>query len=159
MLCPKCGKELEKRSLVAHRQTQHVMVKGGLVQKYDKEGGSNNPTAFRMAIKEKAGTRPCPVEGCSDQAATRMAMWVNFWHWNFRDTGVILDEGNIYNPQCHLCIMLVPWRSLNGMYQRTAQCKNEADQKQRCLSEEEERAVTSRAFIAYGIPLDMVTYF
>ena len=30
VLCPKCGKEMEKGSLVTHRQTQNGVAKGGL---------------------------------------------------------------------------------------------------------------------------------
>ena len=55
--------------------------------------------------------------------------------------------------------MLVLWRSLNGRHQRTAQRKKGAEWKQQCLAVEEERSATSRAFRAYGIPLEMVTSF
>ena len=30
VLCPECGKDLSKGSLVTHRQTQHGVAKGGL---------------------------------------------------------------------------------------------------------------------------------
>ena len=56
-----------------------------------------------------------------------------------------------------MCDMLVPWRPMNGTHRRTTQYKKGAEQKRRNLSEEEERAVTSRAFSVYVRPLDMVT--
>ena len=49
--------------------------------------------------------------------------------------------------------------ALNGMYRHTTKCKKGAERKRRRLVAEEERAVTSRAFSAYGRPLDMVTSF
>ena len=39
MLCPEYGKELEKGSLVAHRQTQYGVEKGGLGQEGEEEAG------------------------------------------------------------------------------------------------------------------------
>ena len=55
--------------------------------------------------------------------------------------------------------MLVPWRDLNGMHQRTAQCKWGVEQKRKILALEEERGVTARDFSIYGRPLEMVTSF
>ena len=55
--------------------------------------------------------------------------------------------------------ILVPWRFLNGMHRRTAQCKKGADQKRRRLAKEEERAVKSRTLRAYGRSLYMVNSF
>ena len=45
------------------------------------------------------------------------------------------------------------------MHQRTVQCKKGEERKQQRLAKEEERAFTSRAFSAYGCPLEMVTSF
>ena len=70
---------------------------------------------------------------------------------------MILEEGNLPHQQCPLCDMLVLWRSLNDMHWCTAQCRKGAERKQRRLSAEEERAVTSRAFILYGRPIEKVT--
>ena len=146
-------------SLAEHRQTYKGMEIGGADQKDDEGGGGNTPRAFQVRLLTKAGLRPYPVEGCSGQAATWTAMQVHLWHRNVRDTVVILEKGNLPHPQCPLCDMLVPWRSLRRMRQRTAQFKKGAEWKQRRLAEEEERAVTSRAFGAYGLPLEMVTSF
>ena len=55
--------------------------------------------------------------------------------------------------------MLVPWLSLNGSHNGTAQCKKGAEWKRRLLAAEEARAVTSRSFSTYGLPLEMVTSF
>ena len=41
VLCPECGKEMEKGSLATHRQTQNGVAKGGLVSKGDKADKSD----------------------------------------------------------------------------------------------------------------------
>ena len=40
--CPECDKELAKGSPVTHRQTQHVVAKGGLRSEGDKSDGVGN---------------------------------------------------------------------------------------------------------------------
>ena len=55
--------------------------------------------------------------------------------------------------------MLVPWRSLNGSHNGTAQCKNGEERKRKKLVEEEANGVNSREFIACRSPLKMVTSF
>ena len=70
-----------------------------------------------------------------------------------------MEEVNPPHPRCPLCDIMVPWRSLNGMQRRASQCKKGADRKQRRLEAEEDRAVISRKFSAYGRPLEMVNYF
>ena len=66
-----------------------------------------------MALPEKAGLMPSPVEGCSSRAATWAAMRIHFWHRNVQDTVVILEEGNLPHPRCPLCKILVPGQPLN----------------------------------------------
>ena len=80
-----------------------------------------------MTFPEKVVPSPCPFEVCSVWAVTRTAMLVNFWYRHVRDTVVILEEGNLPHPRFPLCNILVPWRFLNGMHQRTAQCKKGRD--------------------------------
>ena len=55
---------------------------------------------------------------------------------------VILEEGNLPHPQCPLCDMLMPCRSLNGLHNDTVHCKKGAERKQWRLVDEESRAVT-----------------
>ena len=100
----------------SHCQTHHCVAKGRLGQEVNKAVGGNNPRTYRMAFPEKSIPSPCPVEGCSGQASTQMAMRMHFWQWHFRDTMVILEEGNLPHPRCPLCDMLVPWRALNGTH-------------------------------------------
>ena len=64
-----------------------------------------------------------PVEGCSGRLAMRTSMRVHFWNRYVRDTIVILEEGNLSYPLCPLCDILVPWWSMNGLHNGTAQCK------------------------------------
>ena len=70
---------------------------------------------------------------------------------------VIIEEGNLPNPWCPLCDMLVTWKALNGVYRRTAQYKREEERNRRRLSAEEEREGTSRYFSAYGRSMEIVT--
>ena len=129
VLCPECGKEMPKGSLVMHCQTQHGMARGGLGPEGDEADRGDEPRTYRMAFPAKAGPRPCPVEGCIGRASTRAAVKVHFWHRHVRDTVVILEEGNLPHPRCPLCDMLVPWRSPNETHQHTAQCKRGAERK------------------------------
>ena len=50
VICPECRKELVKGSLVADRQTQHGVVKGGWGRKETKKAGSMipEPTGWRF---------------------------------------------------------------------------------------------------------------
>ena len=124
---------------MTHRQTQHGVEKWGLGTEDDEASGGDKNRTYRMAFPDKAGPRTCPVEGCNGRALMRTEMRVHFWHRNVRDTVVILEEGNLPHPRCPLCNMLVPWRDLNGTYQRTAQCKLGAERKRRRLAADEER--------------------
>ena len=76
-------------------------------------------------------------------------MRVHFWHRHVRDTGVILEEVNLPHPRCPLFNILVPWRDMNGIHWRTAQCKKGLKQNRRRPAAEEERVATSRAFRVY----------
>ena len=121
-MCPECGKELEKWSLVTHFQTQNGLAKGGLGSEGDKaDGGGDKQRTYRMVFTTREVPRPCPVEGLSGRASTQASMRVHFWHWHIRDTGVILEEGDIPYPRRPLCGMLVPWKALNGTHRRTSQ--------------------------------------
>ena len=130
---------MAKGSLVAHRKTQHGVLKGVLGQVGNKEVGDNDPIIFRIAFPEKSGPRTCPVEEYSGLAVIGTAMRMKFWHRNFRDTVVILEEGNLPHPQCPICDMMLPWRSLSRNSQRTAQCSNRADRKRRRLAAEKDQ--------------------
>ena len=131
VLCPECGKELAKGSLVAHRQKQNGVAKGALGSDGNKADESDKPRTYRLAFHAKAGPKTCPVEGCSDQASTQTAMRVNFWNQNVRDTMVILEEGNLPQLWSPLCDMLVPWKALKGTHQRTSQCNRGTERKRR----------------------------
>ena len=89
--CVEYGTDLARGSLDEHHQTQHSVARGGVEQKEDHGGGGNNTRTFQMAFLAKSGPRPCSIEGCNGQAATRMAMQVHLWHRNVRYTVVILE--------------------------------------------------------------------
>ena len=64
ILCSECGKELEKGSLLRHRQNHHVVAKGTLgLEGYEADGSSNETRTYIMAFPTRAGPRPYPVEG------------------------------------------------------------------------------------------------
>ena len=129
VLCPECGKELTKGSLVARCQNHNGVSKGGYGQVGDEEYGGDKTRTYRMEFLVKSGPRPGLVEGCSGQAATRMAMMVHLWHWHIHATVVIMEEGKLPHPQCPLCDILMPWRSLNGMHRLTDQKNRGVDRK------------------------------
>ena len=153
VLFPEYRKDLDKGSLVTHRQTQHGVAKGGLGSEGDEADGGNEPRTYRLTFPVRAGPRLCPVEGCSGRASTRTTMRVHFWHQHVRDTVVILEEGKLPHPRCPLHDTMVPWKSLNGTHRRTAQCNQGAERKRRRFAAEKEREVTARAFSVYGHPL------
>ena len=69
VLCPECGKELAKGSLVTHRQNQHGVTKGSLGLEGDEaDRGDDKPRTYKMEFLTRAGPRPCPVEGCSGRS-------------------------------------------------------------------------------------------
>ena len=86
-------------------------------------------------------------------------MGVHFLHRHVLDNVFILEEGNLPQPWCPRCEMLVPCNALNGRHLDTAQCDRGAERKRRWLAEEELRDSTERAFEAYGAPLENVTAF
>ena len=86
-------------------------------------------------------------------------MRVHFFHRHVRDTVIILEEGNIPQPWCPCCDILVPWRALNGLHITTTQCAEEVERKQRRMGEYEMQESEDRAFQAYARPLETVTSF
>ena len=90
VICPEWGGYSARGSLAVHRQTHHDMAKGGPGQEGNIEGGGDDTRMYRMEFPEKAGPRPCPVEGCSVQASTWTEIQMHFWHRHIRDTAVIL---------------------------------------------------------------------
>ena len=58
VLFPERGKEVEKGSLVAHRQTKYKVAKGGLGKVGNNEGGGSDPSTYRMVSPEKSVPRP-----------------------------------------------------------------------------------------------------
>ena len=108
-------------SLEAHLQTRHGVAKGGLGQEGGREARGDNTRTYRMLFPAKAGTMPYTVKGCSAQVSTQTRIRVHVWYRHVRDNMVILEEGNLHHPQCPLCDIMVPWRSLNGMHQCTEQ--------------------------------------
>ena len=63
--CTECRKDLARKSLAVHGQTQHGVERGESGQEGKEESGGDNPREFKMTFPEKAGPRPLPVEGCS----------------------------------------------------------------------------------------------
>ena len=72
---------------------------------------------------------------------------------------VILEEGNLPQPRCPRCDILVPWEDLNGYHTNTAKCTKGEDHKWHHMVAEKMRESTAQAFQAYGRPLDIAFYF
>ena len=86
-------------------------------------------------------------------------MGVHFLHRHVLDNVFILEEGNLPQPWCPRCDMLVPWSALNQRHPATAQCARGSERKQRRLEEEELQESTEKVFRAYNEPLGNVTTF
>ena len=86
-------------------------------------------------------------------------MQVHFLHRNVMDTVVILEKGNLPQPRCPRCNMLVPWRTLDRRHVVTAQCARGAERKMRRLLEAELRESMERDFETYTETLENVTEF
>ena len=60
-LCPECGKETAKGSLVTYLQNQHIVAKGGLGSEGGKADGGNrgdDPRTYISAFPARAGPSP-----------------------------------------------------------------------------------------------------
>ena len=86
-------------------------------------------------------------------------MRVNFLYRHFRDTVVIMEEGNLPHPRFPRCDMLVPWKSLNGRHTTTAHFAKGVERKSCWLVAKDMRESATRSFRAYIRPLEMVSYF
>ena len=62
------------------------------------------------------------------------------------DIVIILEEGNLPQPRCSLCDMLVPWQALNGRQHATAMCRKGLERKRRRMEEADMKYSTERAF-------------
>ena len=66
-------------------------------------------------------------------------MQVHFMYRHVLDTEVILEEGNLSQPWCPQCNMLVPCCTLNRRRPGTKQCARGVDRKRWRLAEAELR--------------------
>ena len=78
---------------------------------------------------------------------------------HFRDTLIILEEGNLPHPWCPWCDILAPCKALNRRQVTTAQCDKEEERNRQLLKEEEMQEKAERYFQAYVRPLTAVTSF
>ena len=93
---------MAKVLLVTHRQTQHIVVNGGLGSEGGKAGGGNegdDPRTYGLAFTARAGPRPFPVEWCSGRVSTQTEMVIQYWHRHVRDTMVILEKVKLPHPR------------------------------------------------------------
>ena len=86
-------------------------------------------------------------------------MGVHFLHRHVLDNVFILEEGNLPQPWCPRCDMLVPWSALNQRHPATAQCARGAERKRRRLAEADLRESLEKVFEAFGKPLENLTAF
>ena len=77
-------------------------------------------------------------------------MRVHFFYRNFRDTVIVLEEGNPHHSLCPRCDMLLNWSALNRSHLTTAQWPKVTEKNIRQLVEEDLRESFERVFQAYG---------
>ena len=75
-------------------------------------------------------------------------MQVHFFHWNFQDTIIILEEGKPPHPRLPQSNILEPWRALDKRHLAIAQCTKGEERKRRRLVEEELQEILERSFQA-----------
>ena len=87
---PEYGKDLTRGSLAVQFEIQHGVAKGGSGHEGDGDDGGDKLRKNRIAFPDKAGLRPCSVEGYGGRAETQNSMKMHFWHRHGRDTVVIM---------------------------------------------------------------------
>ena len=92
------------------------------------------PQTYKIASPTAGGKRNCTFKGCQGRAVTRMKIQVHFLHRNYRDTVIILEEGNPPHPWCPWCDMLVQWKDLNRGHINTSHCAKGWGRKRRKLA-------------------------
>ena len=81
------------------------------------------------------------MEKFQGSLATRIGLSSHFLHQHVQGIMIILEEGNLYHPQCPHCGMVVPWAALNVRHPNTAQCSKGEEQNWRRLAAEEIQAI------------------
>ena len=103
--------------------------------------------------------RQCPVEGCRGRSVTRKVKRVHFMHRHVQDTVIIMEEFNLYHPQCPRCDTLVPWKDLNSRNVTNSQCAKGVEQEISWMTAEEIRESAESVFQVYGRSIEIVTSF
>ena len=75
-----------------------------------------------------------------------MATRVQFMHMHVRYTVLILEEGNLHQPRCPQCEIMVIWKALNGRRFTTAHCSKGVERKRHRLEAEEMMESATREF-------------
>ena len=153
-----CGEEIYLGSLVVHLHMKHGKATGGR-RHWGTTATGGEPHIYDTDLPTTGETRKCPVDGCQGRAATWKVMRVHFLHHNVGDNVLILEEGNLPQPQCPRCDMLVPWRALNRWHITTTQCTKGAEINRQWMAEEELQESVERAFQAYVRNIETVTFF
>ena len=86
-------------------------------------------------------------------------MRVHFMHRHVQDTVIILEEFNLYHPQCPRCDTLVPWKDLNSRNVTNSQCAKGVEQEISWMTAEEIRESAASVFQVYGRSIEIVTSF
>ena len=97
--CKECREGVTLRLMAGHMRTQHGQAEEE-IWGWSASHPGEEPWTYRIAFPTTGGPRSCPIEGCTGQAATRMAMRVYFLHQPVRDTVIILKEVNLPHPRC-----------------------------------------------------------
>ena len=86
-------------------------------------------------------------------------MRVHFMHRHVKDTVIIMEEFNLYHPQCPRCDTLVPWKDLSSRNVTYSQCAKGVEQEISRMTAKEMRESAASVFQFYGRSIEIVTYF
>ena len=111
--CSECGEEMVRGLLESQ---QHMKHKNVLIwsRHWATTPPGRDPRTYNMAFPTAGDPRNCPVKGCRGRETKRTATRALLIHRHFRDTAIILEEGNLHHTRCPWCDILVPWKDLNG---------------------------------------------
>ena len=111
VICMECGVDLPSTSLVAHMETQHVILVCSVAT--TTLGMIHAPLVeYRSVLLRKSPSIFCLVEGCPGRATNSPNLRIHFMHRHVEDTILILSEVAIPHPRCDQYDIFIPREAL-----------------------------------------------